>query len=143
MNRTCVQVIFGCVLLGATISYAPVTLEPVNGAPENGVRVTTEVTNTGDRDGDDVAELYLTPPPFDGAPRLALRGLKRVSLKPGEHGRVVFELSPRDLSFVSADGTRRVMAGTYTVSVGPGQPDAATAHVSADFSVTKAVEPPE
>lgn len=133
---------FGYGLSYTTFHYAPVSVEAVNGTPENGLRVTTEVTNTGDRDGDEVAELYLTPPRFDGAPRLALRGFQRVSLKPGEHRRVVFELSPRDLSFVSADGVRQVMAGGYTVSVGSGQPDTA-AHESANFSVVNAIKLPE
>ena len=133
---------FGYGLSYTTFSYAPVSVEAVTGAPENGLRVATEVSNTGNREGDEVVELYLTPPPFNGAPRLALRGFQRVSMKPGEHRRVMFELSPRDLSFVSADGVRQVMAGPYTVSVGSGQPDTA-AHESANFSVANAVRLPE
>ena len=134
---------FGYGLSYTTFGYTPLTVQAVNGPPENGVRVTTQVTNTGTREGDEVAELYLTPPPFEGAPRRALRGFQRVSLKPGEHRSVVFELSPRDLSFVSADGIRQVMPGGYTVSVGSGQPDAATAHQQAIFSVTTTVKLPE
>lgn len=133
---------FGYGLSYTTFSYAPVSVEAVSGTPENGLRVITEVSNTGKREGDEVAELYLTPPAFDGAPRVALRGFQRLSLKPGEHRRVVFELSPRDLSFVSADGVRQVMAGAYTVSVGSGQPDVAV-HESTKFSVTTAVKLPE
>jgi len=120
-----------------------VSVEAVSGAPEQGIKVTTEVANTGSRDGDEVAELYLTPPAFDGAPRLALRGFQRIALKAGEHRRIVFDLSPRDLSFVSADGVRQVMPGAYTVSVGSGQPDTGVAHQSASFSVTNAVKLPE
>jgi beta-glucosidase len=94
----------------------------VGGAPENGVVVTTEIANTGQRDGDEVAQLYLTPPAFDGAPRLALRGFQRVSLKAGERKQVTFRLSPRDLSFVTRDGIRQLTPGQYKVSVGSGQP---------------------
>ena len=96
---------FGYGLSYTTFSYAPISVEPINGPPENGLRVTTQVSNTGSRDGDEVAELYLTPPQFDGAPRLALRGFKRVSLNAGR-------ASERDVRAVSArselrDGGRR------------------------------------
>jgi len=134
---------FGYGLSYTAFSYAPVAVEPVNGTAEQGVKVTTEVTNTGDRDGEEVAELYLIPPAFDAAPRMALRGFERISLKAGERRPVVFELSPRDLSFVRADGVRQVMAGQYTVSVGSGQPDSGIVYQSAGFSVANAVELPD
>jgi len=134
---------FGDGLSFTTFAYAPLSVEPANGASENGVKVTTEISNTGSRNGDEVAELYLTPPSFEGAPRLALRGFQRVSLKAGEHRKITFELSPRDLSFVGADGTRQVMPGAYSVSVGSGQPDTGVAHQTAGFSVTSAVKLPE
>jgi len=134
---------FGYGLSYTTFAYAPLSVEPINGAPENGLRVTTEVSNTGSRGGDEVAELYLTPPNFDGAPRVALRGFQRVNLKAGERRRIVFELYPRDLSFVTGDGIRQVLPGQYTVSIGSGQPDAGTATQSASFAMTHAVGIPE
>ncbi|HEX5341796.1 MAG TPA: glycoside hydrolase family 3 C-terminal domain-containing protein [Duganella sp.] len=113
---------FGAGLSYTTFSYAPLQVAPVEGGPENGVLVTTEIRNTGGREGDEVAQLYLTPPAFDGAPRLALRGFQRVTLKPGERRQISFRLSPRDLSFVNRDGARQVMPGQYQLSVGSGQP---------------------
>jgi beta-glucosidase len=113
---------FGFGLSYTSFTYAPLQVDPVGGAPEDGVTVTTTVTNTGSRDGDEVAQLYLTPPGFDGAPRLALRGFQRLSLKAGERRQVSFRLSPRDLSFVTRDGTRQLVPGQYGVSVGSGQP---------------------
>src|SRR3546814_9495074 len=71
-----------------------------------GLHVSTVVTNTGQRAGDDVAQLYLTFPDIPGTPRVALRGFQRVSLAPGERRAVSFDLSPRDLSAVASDGTR-------------------------------------
>ncbi len=84
--------------------------------------VTVDVRNTGRRAGDEVAELYVTPPPVPGAPRRALRGFERVRLARGKTKRLRFTLGPRDLSFVTPDGGRRVSAGTYRISVGGGQP---------------------
>lgn len=134
---------FGYGLSYTSFSYAPVSVEAVGGAPEKGLRVATDIRNTGKTTGQDVAELYITPPQFDGAPRLALRGFKRIALKPGESRHVVFELSPRDLSFVTADGVRQLVPGKYGVSVGSGQPDTGVAVQSSGFELTKAVRLPE
>jgi beta-glucosidase len=113
---------FGAGLSYTTFRYAPLKVEPVGGSADNGVVVTTEITNTGARAGDEVAQLSLTPPAFEGAPRLALRGFARVSLAPGERRRVSFRLAPRDLSFVTRDGVRQLTPGRYRLSVGSGQP---------------------
>ena len=130
---------FGHGLSYTTFAYSAVKVTPVNGAVENGVTVTADVSNTGARDGQDVAELYLTPPAFDGAPKTALRGFTRVSLKPGEHRTVSFTLSPRDLSFVTRDGVRQLTPGDYTISVGSGQPDSGAAVESAPLKISQQV----
>jgi beta-glucosidase len=134
---------FGYGLSYTSFAYGPLTVEPVAGAPEKGLRVSTEIRNTGTRDGEEVAELYLTPPSFEGAPRPSLRGFKRVALKAGETRRVVFDLKPRDLSFVAVDGVRQIFAGHYTVTVGSGQPDSGLPHQAADFTAAHAVKMPE
>jgi beta-glucosidase len=134
---------FGYGLSYTTFAYAPLSVEAVNGSPESGLRVTTEVSNTGGRDGDEVAELYLTPPTFDGAPRLALRGFQRVNLKAGERRQIIFELSPRDLSFVAADGVRQIFPGQYTIAIGSGQPDTSVAYRSATFKTVNTTKLPE
>ena len=128
---------FGAGLSYTSFGYAPLRIEPVDGGPENGVVVSTEVTNTGSREGDEVAQLYLAPPAFEGAPRLALRGFQRVSLKPGERRRLDFRLSPRDLSFVTRDGVRQLMAGQYTLSVGSGQPGTGVAGQQAPLVLSR------
>lgn len=113
---------FGYGLSFTHFSYGPLIIEPLHGAPENGLRVSCTVANIGGTAGDEVAELYIQPPPFKGFPRVALRGFERLTLAPGEHRKVTFDLSPRDLSFVDMLGARRVMAGQYSVSIGSGQP---------------------
>jgi beta-glucosidase len=128
---------FGAGLSYTSFRYAPLQVEPVGGVPENGVVVSTEVANTGTRDGDDVAQLYLTPPAFDGAPRLALRGFQRVSLKAGERRRISFTLSPRDLSFVTRDGIRQLTPGQYKLSVGSGQPGTGVAEQDASLTLSR------
>jgi beta-glucosidase len=130
---------FGAGMSYTTFRYAPLRIEPVDGAPENGVVVTTEVANTGTRAGDEVAQLYLTPPAFDGAPRLALRGFQRLSLKAGERRQVSFRLAPRDLSFVTRDGIRQLTPGQYRLTVGSGQPGTGVAQQDGTLALKRTV----
>ncbi|WP_202412643.1 glycoside hydrolase family 3 C-terminal domain-containing protein [Duganella lactea] len=130
---------FGAGLSYTSFRYAPLRIDPVDGAPENGVIVTTEISNTGGRDGDEVAQLYLTPPAFEGAPRLALRGFQRVTLKAGERRQISFRLTPRDLSFVTRDGARQLMPGQYRLSVGSGQPGEGVAGQQAPLVLSRSV----
>lgn len=111
---------FGYGLSYTSFAYAPLSVKP---GADGSMTVTTEVRNTGRREGDEVAQLYLNFPKVDGAPRVALRGFQRVHLAPGERQSLTFTLSTRDLSAVDADGQRMVMKGDYRVSVGSGQPD--------------------
>jgi len=81
-------------------------------------------------------------------PVRALKGARRIHLKPGERRRVSFTLTPRDLSLVDERGRRLLEPGEFRVSVGGKQPgftgaaDAATTGVvSGGFTVTgKTVE---
>jgi beta-glucosidase len=128
---------FGHGLSYTTFDYAPLQLQPAPGGAGDGLRVTTEVRNTGDRVGDEVAQLYLDFPDFEGAPRIALRGFRRVTLAPGETRTLQFDLDPRDLSAVDAEGIRQVMPGRYRVFVGSGQPGEDVAGRFADFQIER------
>jgi beta-glucosidase len=126
---------FGYGLSFTTFAYAPLTVVRM---PGGAVRVTTRVRNVGNRSGDEVAELYLNFPNAPGMPHIALRGFRRISLKPGEARQVTFELAPRDLSSVTPAGVHKVLAGPYRVSVGSGQPGTGVPVQSANFRVGKA-----
>ncbi|MFG6487816.1 glycoside hydrolase family 3 C-terminal domain-containing protein [Roseateles sp. BYS78W] len=133
---------FGHGLSYASFRYEAPVVEVREGEGETGLVVRTAVTNTSGRDGDEVAQLYLTPPRFDGAPRLALRGFQRLHLKAGERREISYRLDARDLSFVDHDGVRQVMPGSYRLSVGGGQPGTGAAGDSATFSLTRALPLP-
>ena len=131
---------FGYGLSYTTFEYGPVT---VTGTPEKGLHVTTTVRNSGSREGSDVAQVYIVPPAFPGAPKLALRGFTRLSLKPGQSQPITFDLSPRDLSFVDAAGQRRLIPGAYKLSVGSGQPGTGVATTEAGYAVATDVPLPQ
>jgi len=126
---------FGYGLSYTTFSYRELTL-PQN-AIHAGHPLTAEVTvtNTGEREGDEVAQLYLSFPKVPGAPLRALRGFKRVHLKPGESQKVRFELKDRDLSMVSEAGEPIIAEGEYSVSIGGGQPNTDAPSIAGTFRV--------
>ncbi len=124
---------FGHGLSYTRFGYATPSVTPARGGAETGIHVTTRVTNLGDRAGEEVAQLYLDFPDRPGAPRIALRGFQRIALRPGEARTLSFDLSPRDLSSVTLDGTRSVAAGTYRLTIGSGQPASFTARQSKDL----------
>jgi beta-glucosidase len=125
---------FGFGLSYSTFQYGPLRIEPNEGGIDRGLRVSAEVRNTSATRGEEVAQLYLQPPEFEGAPRLALRGFQRFTLEPGERRMLSFQLSPRDLSFVTRDGLRQIFAGEYRVTVGSGQPGTGVPAQSAVFT---------
>lgn len=124
---------FGSGLSYSTFSYSDlkVPAEAVNAGDSAGVDVT--VTNTGKVAGDEVAQLYLGFPNQPGAPLRALRAFQRVHLEPGASQQVHFDLKPRDLSMVSAEGEPVIVEGDYTISVGGGQPGTTAQVVTKKF----------
>jgi beta-glucosidase len=105
--------------------------------------VEVDLKNTGSRDGDEVAELYISFPKLAGAPLRALRGFNRVSLKAGEQKHVKVTLSPRDLSYVNEAGDRFVSAGDYLITVGGGQPGTGAPHAETHLTIQGEQKLPE
>ncbi|HTP68788.1 MAG TPA: glycoside hydrolase family 3 C-terminal domain-containing protein, partial [Dongiaceae bacterium] len=101
------------------------------------------VANTGKREGDEVVQLYLGFPNVPGAPLRALRGFKRVHLKPGEAQTVRFELKDRDLSMVTDAGEPIIAEGKYSLSIGGGQPATGVPTVLGTFEVKGTKSLPE
>jgi beta-glucosidase len=134
---------FGYGLSYTTFSYRGLTLQqnPIKAGDPLTLEVT--VTNTGKREGDEVAQLYLNFPKVPGAPLSALRGFTRVHLKPGESKKVRFELQERDLGMVSDAGELMIAEGQYSLSVGGGQPNTAAPSITGTFSVKGAKKLPE
>ena len=125
---------FGHGLSYTTFAYSGLKLPATVSAGEP-LQVEAQVANTGAREGDEVAQVYLTFPQLPGAPLRALRGFTRVHLKPGERQTLRFTLSDRDLSHVSLDGVHLVRAGHYGISVGGGQPGTGAAVVAGAFDI--------
>ncbi len=86
------------------------------------VTATFTVTNTGDRAGADVPQLYLTEAAGDRRQRLL--GFERVELQPGASRRVTLTADPRLLARYDGNaGQWHITAGTYKVTVGKNAED--------------------
>ena len=126
---------FGYGLSYTTFSYRGLRLpkRTINAGDPLAAEVT--VANTGKREGDEVVQLYLSFPNVPGAPLRALRGFKRVHLKPGESQNVRYELKDRDLSMFTEAGEPIIAEGKYSLSIGGGQPATGAPTVLGTFQV--------
>jgi beta-glucosidase len=84
-----------------------------------------DVTNTGDRAGDEVVQIYTRDPTASlPRPEKELKGFARISLQPGETGTVTHELDMRALAFFDdAQAAWIAEAGTFDVLVGASSED--------------------
>ena len=112
---------------GYGLSYTNFTYSDLNLPKEakmgDKINVSVKVTNAGDRNGDEVVQLYLTDEKASTPrPIRQLEGFKRISLKKGESQTVEFSLEPRQLSLINDKDKLVVEPGYFTISVGGEQP---------------------
>jgi beta-glucosidase len=131
---------FGHGLSYTTFNYAAPGLSAKSVKAGDSVELTVNVTNAGQRDSDEVVQLYITKPNDTANPVLA--GFARVNLKVGQTKPVKLKVDARALSLVDAKGVRKVQAGDYTLHVGGGQPKYAKT-AAAILSVTGKFELPK
>ncbi len=112
---------FGYGLSYTTFSYDNLILEKNEIAPGESLTVSVDVTNTGEREGEEVVQLYIRELESDEIrPLKDLRGFVRVPIKAGQTIAVSLELGPDELSYYDPDaGDYLVEAGIYEIMVGP------------------------
>jgi beta-glucosidase len=88
-------------------------------------RITVSVKNTGNRDGDEIVQVYLRRPADVNGPIKALRGFQRVHLKAGEQATVTIPMPrARFETWDEATNTMRVVPGQFQLMVGTSSRDA-------------------
>jgi len=91
---------FGFGLSYATFRYAHLTTDAPSYGPEDTIRVSFDVTNTGTRAGDEVAQLYVRHlASAVPRPREDLRGFGRLTLQPGETRTVSLRVPVASLAY--------------------------------------------
>ncbi len=113
---------FGHGLSYTTFEYANLKVAP---AAEGALAVTLEVANTGRRAGDDVVQIYATPPAAAQPKEArALCGFGRVHLAPGERKSVTLTVPAVALRrWDAAQKAYAVPAGEWSIAVGASSAD--------------------
>lgn len=112
---------FGFGLSYTRFRYDALVLDRSRFDPDGVLEAEVQVTNVGARAGEEVVQLYVTPPPGDPvAPLRSLVGFGRLALGPSESKRLRMRVTQRELR--TYDATRdafRVRNGSYVLSAGP------------------------
>ena len=112
---------FGHGLSYTTFTYSTPQLSRRSMRATDTLVIQMVVTNTGQRAGDEVVQLYLRDDVASVTrPVKELRGFRRVTLRPREHVTVTFTLGADDLAFYDRRMNRVVEPGSFTVFVGGG-----------------------
>ncbi len=111
---------FGWGLSYTTFKFDHLRVDPTAIGTGGETTVRVDVTNSGSREGDEVAELYIHQRVASVTrPVMELRGFQRLRLKPGEMKTVEFKLTPRDLQMLNRDMHWVVEPGVFDIMVGP------------------------
>ena len=95
---------FGHGLSYTTFDYGKATIDKTEGTADDVFTISIPVTNTGDRAGREIVQLYVSDLKTTlPRPVKELKGFKKISLEPGQTETVTFEISRGDLSYFDAD----------------------------------------
>jgi beta-glucosidase len=111
---------FGYGLSYTTFKFANLAVNPKSAGANPQVNVTFDVTNTGSRQGAEVAQVYFSEdhPKID-RPERELKGFARVSLEPGETKHVSVALDARSFAYWSLEARKwTIDPGKFTIHVG-------------------------
>lgn len=114
---------FGFGLSYTTFEYSNLTLSKQKVGAKDSLIAEVMVTNTGKVAAEEVTQLYITHEQTKlVAPNYALKGFKRVSLKPGESTKVSYTINPEMLVLYSEQGNQVVEPGKVRVTIGGSSP---------------------
>lgn len=110
---------FGYGLSYTTFALSDIKIEKSAVTPEDCIRVSALLTNTGSREGTEVVQLYTGRKTASVTqPMKELKDFQRVSLAAGESHRVEFEVPVSRLAFHNRDMVLAVEEGKYTLWLG-------------------------
>lgn len=110
---------FGYGLSYTTFSYSKLSVDKRTMSVGDSLIVSVQVTNTGKRKGDEVVQLYLRDLVASVTrPVMQLRGLRRITLEPGETKLVQFMIKQDDLSFYDENIKWICEPGVFKIFVG-------------------------
>jgi beta-glucosidase len=110
---------FGFGLSYTSFRYDHLAVQTPAPGSNGDILVTVDITNDGDRQGDEVAQLYVRQDVGSvETPDRSLKGFSRIVLNPQESKHVIFRIPQDQLAVWNAEGNWAVEAGQYTLWVG-------------------------
>jgi beta-glucosidase len=110
---------FGFGLSYTTFSVKNVRLERQSVRVNESTRVLADLTNTGDREGSEVVQLYIRDRVSSVTrPVKELKGFERVRLQPGESRAIVFDVTPALLAYHDVNLDYLVELGDFEIMIG-------------------------
>ncbi len=123
---------FGFGLSYTDFEYANLQLDSKEMKADASVRLKVDIKNTGERDGEEVVQMYIRDVYASIAqPVKKLKAFRKVFLKAGELKTIEFEITSSELSFYNSDYEPTLEAGEFVVYVGGNSRDC----LKADFVV--------
>ena len=117
---------FGHGLSYTTFSYSEAEISRTTMSENGKVTVSVNVTNTGDREGKEIVQLYIGDDECSvERPVMELKAFRKVSIKPGETVKVSFPVNADMLKFYGTDGWT-LEKGSFTAYVGAASDDIRT-----------------
>ena len=114
-----VQWPFGFGLSYTTFEYSNLRVNKAQFGPDDVLKVSVDVTNTGDISGKESVLVYSSDLVASIIPEVKrLRAFDKVQLVPGEKQTLTFEIPASRLAFVGADGKWRLEEGDFRISCG-------------------------
>lgn len=115
---------FGYGLSYTSFEYSDLKVVPSQAGLLSEIDVSVSVKNTGNREGDEVVQLYLNDELSSVTTYLeVLRGFERVHLKAGETKEIKFRLTPQDLGLWNRHNEFVVEPGFFEVRIGASSQD--------------------
>jgi beta-glucosidase len=115
---------FGWGLSYTQFAFGPPQLDPASIGPGESTRMLVDVTNAGNRAGEEVVQLYIRDCVSSVTrPVKELKGFQRIALNAGETRTVALEITPELLAFWNIDMRFAVEPGEFRVMVGPNSTD--------------------
>ena len=117
--QTSVQFPFGYGLSYTTFSYSNISIDNTSFTADDIIKVSVDVTNTGEVDGKESVLLFSSDLVASLSPDVRrLRGFEKVSLRPGEVQTVTFDIKGEDLAFVNEKGKWTLEEGEFMLQLG-------------------------
>ncbi len=115
---------FGFGLSYTSFQYSDVKLGNSSMGADDSTWLSVNVTNTGQKSGDEVVQLYIRKELSELArPVMELKGFQRIHLNPGETKNVIFTIDPEMLTMLDHDLQKVVEPGIFRMMVGASSKD--------------------